>query len=103
MGTLSTSAIIVIVIVACLALVSLGAALFKTYGVGPGEKERPYNFSREQESYMRSVRLKNLGFFQRESMMGYPGGGGGGSGKGLAPPVVRDVESGYSENESSHY
>ncbi|OJK04011.1 hypothetical protein ASPACDRAFT_75519 [Aspergillus aculeatus ATCC 16872] len=103
MGTLSTSAIIVIVIVACLALVSLGAALFKTYG-GP-EKERPYNFSREQESYMRTVRLKNLGFFQRESMMGYPGagGGGGGSGKGPAAPVVQDVESGYSENDSSHY
>ncbi|PYH43716.1 uncharacterized protein BP01DRAFT_367226 [Aspergillus saccharolyticus JOP 1030-1] len=97
-GSLSTSAIIVIVIVACLALVSLGAALFKTYG-GP-DKERPYNFSREQESYMRTVRLKNLGIFQRESMVGYPGGG---SGKGPAPPVVRDVESGYSENDSSHY
>ncbi|RAH64134.1 uncharacterized protein BO66DRAFT_396414 [Aspergillus aculeatinus CBS 121060] len=104
MGTLSRSAIIVIVIIACLAVVALGAALFKTYG-GP-EKERPYNFSREQESYMRSVRLKNLGFFQRESMMGYPGaggGGGGGGGKGPAASVVRDVESGYSENDSSHY
>ena len=58
---------------------------------------RSYNFSREQESYMRSVRLKNLGFFQRESMMGYPGaggGGGGGGGKGPAASVVRDVESG---------
>ncbi|PWY85896.1 hypothetical protein BO70DRAFT_360756 [Aspergillus heteromorphus CBS 117.55] len=92
MAKLSDSAIIVIVIVVCLAIVCLGAALTKQFW--NDEPEHRFHFPREQEQYMRSVRLKNLGFFQRESM--------GMTGKPPAP-VVRDVESGYSENESSHY
>ncbi|KAF9890804.1 hypothetical protein FE257_005375 [Aspergillus nanangensis] len=64
---LSTSAIIVIVIVACLAAVSLGAALFKQYY--PESSAGRFNYPREQELYMRSVRMNNMGHFRRESMM----------------------------------
>ncbi|PYI04295.1 hypothetical protein BO78DRAFT_398979 [Aspergillus sclerotiicarbonarius CBS 121057] len=91
MSKLSDSSIIVIVIVVCLALVSLGAALTKQFW--PEAPQQRYNYPAEQQSYMRTVRLKNLGIFQRESMN-----------MSKAPaPVARDVESGYSENESSHY
>jgi hypothetical protein len=73
---LSNSAVIVIVIVACLAAVTLGAALFRQYNPAEGGIVGQ-RFSREQEMYMRSVRLKNLGFNYRESRT----------------PMPRDVES----------
>jgi hypothetical protein len=64
---LTTAAIIVIVIVACLAAVSLGAAL--TRQLYPAESyERRFQPSHSQEMYMRSVRMKNLGIFRRESL-----------------------------------
>ncbi|KAL4781365.1 hypothetical protein BJX76DRAFT_359977 [Aspergillus varians] len=72
---LSNSAVIVIVIVACLAAVTLGAALFSQYNPANGLPVR--RFSREQEVYMRSVRLKNMGTYYHESRT----------------PVHRDVES----------
>ncbi|KAL4804416.1 hypothetical protein BDV18DRAFT_162178 [Aspergillus unguis] len=84
---LSNSAVIVIVIVACLACVTLGAALFRQYN--PAEGGHSGNrFSREQEMYMRSVRLKNLGFNYREART----------------PMPRDVESAMSRDDySSRY
>ncbi|EAW25169.1 uncharacterized protein NFIA_106570 [Aspergillus fischeri NRRL 181] len=64
---LTTPAIIVIVIVACLAAVSLGAAL--TRQLYPAESyERRFQPSHAQEMYMRSVRMRNLGIFRRESL-----------------------------------
>lgn len=73
---LSNSAVIVIVIVACLAAVTLCAALFRQYN--PADHALAVRrFPREQEMYMRSVRLKNLGFNYRESRT----------------PMPRDVES----------
>ncbi|OJJ64203.1 hypothetical protein ASPSYDRAFT_140912 [Aspergillus sydowii CBS 593.65] len=72
---LSNSAVIVIVIVACLFAVTVAAALFRQYS--PAEHNAYRGFSREQEVYMRSVRLKNLGFNYRESQT----------------PMPRDVES----------
>jgi hypothetical protein len=67
MTTLTTPAIIVIVIVACLAIVSFGAAL--TRQLYPAETtETRFQPTYDQEMYMRSVRRKNLGIFHRESM-----------------------------------
>ena len=83
MTKLSDSAIIVIVIVVCLALVSLGAALTKQFW--PEAPQQRYNYPAEQQSYMRTVRLKNLGIFQRESMS-MPGK--------MPAAAARDVESG---------
>ncbi|KAA8648899.1 hypothetical protein EYZ11_006052 [Aspergillus tanneri] len=74
-----TAAIIVIVILACLAVVSLGAALTKQWN--PQRPENRFTYQREQEQYMRSVRLMNLSRFHRESR-------------------ARDVEVGYLETES---
>ncbi|KAL5359063.1 hypothetical protein BJX96DRAFT_174020 [Aspergillus floccosus] len=82
MAQLSTSAIIVIVIVACLAVVSLGAALFKQYS--PDRSEDRFHYSAEQQRYMRDIRLKTMGHFRRESMM-------------------KDVESGYGVDTASRY
>ncbi|KAL3465051.1 hypothetical protein BJX64DRAFT_285917 [Aspergillus heterothallicus] len=82
---LSNGAIIVIVIVACLASVTLGAALFKQYN--PADSLGGQRFSREQEMYMRSVRLKNMGFNYRESRT----------------PMPRDVESAMTADDSSRY
>lgn len=67
-GPLSTSAIIVIVIVVCLAIVSVGAALTRHY-YRPGENFSAYQPTPEQDVYMRSVRQRNLGHFRRESAM----------------------------------
>ncbi|KAH1849628.1 hypothetical protein KXV74_008701 [Aspergillus fumigatus] len=64
---LTTPAIIVIVIVACLAAVSLGAAL--TRQLNPAESyESRFQPSHAQEMYMRSVRMRTLGTFRRESL-----------------------------------
>jgi hypothetical protein len=67
---LSNGAVIVIVIVACLGAVTLGAALFRQYN--PAEAQNTQDFSREQQMYMRSVRLKNMGFNYRESKTPMP-------------------------------
>ncbi|EAW10403.1 uncharacterized protein ACLA_048750 [Aspergillus clavatus NRRL 1] len=64
---LTTPAIIVIVIVACLATVSLGAALSRQLYPAHTHEAR-FQPSHEQAHYMRSVRLKTLGAFHRESM-----------------------------------
>ncbi|PLB54729.1 hypothetical protein P170DRAFT_24431 [Aspergillus steynii IBT 23096] len=81
-----TAAIIVIVVVACLAAVSLGAALTKQWF--PYHTEDRCNYPRDQELYMRSVRLKNLDRFQRESRGGHHYN------------ANRDVEGGYPETGS---
>jgi hypothetical protein len=52
----SNGAIIALVIIACLASVALGASLFSQYN--PAEALAAQRFSREQQMYMRSVRLK---------------------------------------------
>ncbi|KAE8150936.1 hypothetical protein BDV25DRAFT_139369 [Aspergillus avenaceus] len=84
MAQIPTAGVIVIVIVACLAAVSLGAALTKQLWPSDSGHHR-YQYSRDQELYMRSVRLKNLGHFERESR-------------------TKDLESGvYTENGSSRF
>ncbi|KAF7159522.1 hypothetical protein CNMCM5623_004860 [Aspergillus felis] len=82
---LTTPAIIVIVIVASLAAVSLGAAL--TRQMYPAEEHR-FQPSHAQEMYMRSVRMRNLGIFHRESLVSSAGMG-------------KDVESRYTLEETS--
>lgn len=62
---LTRAAIIVIVLVACLAVTALGAALFKRYN--PDEDEGRYNTSYEQSQYMREVRMRNYGHLHAES------------------------------------
>lgn len=64
--TISTPAIIVIVLVGCLAITALGAALFKHYS--PAEEENPYNASYEQGQYMRQVRMRNYGHLKQASL-----------------------------------
>lgn len=66
---LSDSAVIVIVIVSCLAIISLGAALSRQL-YPPEEEGNRYEPSREQQQYMWSLRQRIRGNFQRESMMG---------------------------------
>ena len=69
MGKLSNSAVIVIVIVCCLAFISLGAALTRQL-YPPSRIESRFEPSREQELYMRSVRIRTRGVFRQESLMG---------------------------------
>ncbi|KAI9931173.1 hypothetical protein ASPWEDRAFT_178646 [Aspergillus wentii DTO 134E9] len=85
MANLSNSAIIVIVIVCCLAVVCIGAALFRQYS--PAEHDTPsaYQPQHDQQHYMRSVRMRNFGFLQGESVR------------------PKDVESHYAHTESSAY
>ncbi|KAB8078299.1 hypothetical protein BDV29DRAFT_166462 [Aspergillus leporis] len=82
-----TGGIIVIVIVACLGVTALCAAIFKHVNPGDGSVNR-YQYSREQELYMRSVRLKNLGIFQQETR------------KNVRP---KDLESAVYTEDSSRY
>ncbi|KAJ5202026.1 uncharacterized protein N7498_006689 [Penicillium cinerascens] len=63
---ISTPAIIVVVLVACLAVTALGAALFKHYS--PAEEEAHYNPTYEQGHYMRQVRARNYGHLKQESI-----------------------------------
>jgi hypothetical protein len=65
---ISTPAIIVIVLVGCLAVTALGAALFKHYS--PADEETRYNPTFEQGQYMRQVRARNYGHLKQESMSG---------------------------------
>lgn len=64
---LSNSAVIVIVLVCCLAVTCLGAALFRHYNP-IGDDSRAFAGNFEQGKYMRTVRLRNFGFLKRESM-----------------------------------
>lgn len=66
MAQISTPAVIVIVLVACLAITALGAALFKHYR--PSNEEGRYNTSYEQGQYMRQVRMRNHGHLKQASL-----------------------------------
>jgi hypothetical protein len=55
---LTNSAIIVIVLVACLATTALGASLFKHYK--PADGEVPYTPGYEQKLYMAEVRARGF-------------------------------------------
>jgi hypothetical protein len=59
MAGLSQGAVIVIVIIACLAVISLCAAI--THHLTPGANtEQRFHFSPEQRRYMGSIRMQNL-------------------------------------------
>lgn len=55
---LTNSAIIVIVLVACLATTALGASLFKHYK--PADSETPFSPGYEQKLYMAEVRARGF-------------------------------------------
>ncbi|CAI7581521.1 unnamed protein product [Penicillium glandicola] len=55
---LTNAAIIVIVLVCCLAVTALGASLFKHYK--PAETETPYSPGYEQKLYMAEVRARGF-------------------------------------------
>jgi hypothetical protein len=55
---ISNAAIIVIVLVACLAVTALGASLFKHYN--PAEGEMPFSPGYEQKLYMAEVRARGF-------------------------------------------
>ncbi|KAJ5175076.1 uncharacterized protein N7482_000953 [Penicillium canariense] len=84
---LTTGAIIVLVLVGCLAVTALGASLFRHYT--PIEEEARYSASYEQGKYMRTVRLRNHNHLRQES---------------LNAAKAKDLESQYSTDQaSSHY
>lgn len=62
---ISNSAIIVIVLVACLAVTALGASLFKHYK--PADGEVPYSPGYEQKLYMAEVRARGFENLKRIS------------------------------------
>lgn len=66
---LSNSAVIVIVIVSCLAIISLGAALSRQL-YPPSEEGTRYEPSRDQQQYMYTLRQRIRGNLHRESMIG---------------------------------
>ncbi|KAJ5095921.1 hypothetical protein NUU61_005277 [Penicillium alfredii] len=68
MARLSNSAIIVIVLVGCLAVTALGAALFQKYN--PADNDSRYSPPYEQGQYMRTVRMRNYGHLKQESLEG---------------------------------
>ncbi|KAJ5960124.1 uncharacterized protein N7479_007274 [Penicillium vulpinum] len=76
---LSTGAIIVIVLVGCLAATALGASVFKHYK--PADSETPFSPSYEQKVYMAQVRnrglekLKHLSWGGRDLESRYPPAG----------------------------
>ena len=67
MAALSDSAIIVIVIVICLAVISLGAALSRHLAPPEGAVAR-FDPPEDQQMYMLSVRQRTLDRFRRESV-----------------------------------
>ncbi|KAJ5721290.1 uncharacterized protein N7483_009224 [Penicillium malachiteum] len=83
--TLSDSAIIVIVLVGCLAVTALGAALFR-HRTPLEEEARSMNQTHEQSKYMRAVRMMNFGHLKRESLS-----------------AAKDMESRYTSEEASNY
>ncbi|CAL5873577.1 uncharacterized protein PFLUO_LOCUS7858 [Penicillium psychrofluorescens] len=84
MGGLTTSAIIVIVLVGCLAVTALGATLFRQYN--PAEAETPYSPQHEQLRYMQTVRIRNHAYLKRESV-----------------DAAKDLESRFTPDEASGY
>ena len=66
---ISNSAIIVIVLVGCLAVTALGAALYAHRSPSDHDAQA-YNGTYEQSQYMRTVRLRNYGHLKRESLIG---------------------------------
>lgn len=60
---LSNSAIIVIVLVACLATTALGASLFKHYN--PADEETPFSPGYKQKLYMAEVRAREFESLQQ--------------------------------------
>jgi hypothetical protein len=64
---LTRSAIIVIVLVGCLGITAMGAALFRRYNPLE-ETARSGDASHEQNQYMRQVRIRNYGHLKRESL-----------------------------------
>ncbi|KAJ5163301.1 uncharacterized protein N7500_005131 [Penicillium coprophilum] len=62
---LSNAAIIVIVLVACLAVTALGASLFKHYK--PADGETPFSPGYEQKLYMAEVRARGFDSLRRIS------------------------------------
>ncbi|KAJ5774149.1 hypothetical protein N7457_009045 [Penicillium paradoxum] len=78
---ISNSAIIVIVLVACLAITALGASLFKHYK--PADGEIPYSPGYEQKLYMADVRargfenLRRISWAARDLESRYPPAGPG--------------------------
>ncbi|KAJ5579739.1 uncharacterized protein N7459_005724 [Penicillium hispanicum] len=83
--TLSDSAIIVIVLVGCLAITALVAAIFHHYNPRDNEARR-FNASYEQGQYMRDVRMKNYHHLRQESL-----------------GARKDLESRYTADEASAY
>jgi hypothetical protein len=61
---LTNSAIIVIVLVACLAVTALGASLFKHYK--PADRETPFSPGYEQKLYMAEVRAREFDAMTQE-------------------------------------
>ncbi|KAJ5610684.1 hypothetical protein N7510_007403 [Penicillium lagena] len=84
MAGLTTPAIIVIVLVGCLAVTALGAALFRQYN--PAVVETPYSPQHEQVKYMRTVRMRNYAHLKRESV-----------------DAAKDLESRFTPDEASGY
>ncbi|KAJ5534467.1 hypothetical protein N7527_000721 [Penicillium freii] len=78
---LSNAAIIVIVLVACLAATALGASLFKHYR--PADGETPFSPGYEQKVYMAQVRargfesLRHVSWGGRDLESRYPPAGPG--------------------------
>ncbi|KAJ6095530.1 hypothetical protein N7486_006276 [Penicillium sp. IBT 16267x] len=82
---LSRSAIIVIVLVACLAVTAGCAAMYR--GNHPLEEiARSGDASPEQNQYMRQVRMRNYGHLKRASL-----------------GAAKDLESRYTSEEASAY
>ncbi|KAJ5759072.1 hypothetical protein N7520_006228 [Penicillium odoratum] len=82
---LTQAAIIVIVLVGCLAITALGASIFRRYNP-LGDSPLSTDASHQQSIYMRSVRMRNYGHLKRESL-----------------GAARDLESRYTSEEASGY
>lgn len=66
MARVPTPAVIIIVLVACLAVTALGAALFRRYN--PSDAESRYTPPHNQGQYMRTVRMRNYTHLKRASL-----------------------------------
>ncbi|OJJ46864.1 hypothetical protein ASPZODRAFT_15554 [Penicilliopsis zonata CBS 506.65] len=67
MAGLSQSAIIVIIIICCLAAVCIAAAVFRNF-MPADHAPKSFDPPREQEQYMRTVRMRNYSHLHRESV-----------------------------------
>lgn len=66
MAHLTTPAVIIIVLVACLAVTTVGAALYRKYN--PADAESRFTPAYDQGQYMRTVRMRNYSYLKRESL-----------------------------------